>query len=44
MISQIGYLDIMVPPKIVEEETSSDVVVDERSKLGLYCKAKGIKE
>lgn len=42
MISQIGFLDVMVPPKIVEEETSSDVVVDERSKMSIFCKAAGI--
>lgn len=41
MISQVGYLDVLVPPKIVEEETSSDAIVDERSKLSLFCKAKG---
>lgn len=42
MISQIGYLDVLVPPKIVEEETSSDIIVDERSKASLYCKAAGM--
>ncbi|RWS15612.1 lachesin-like protein [Dinothrombium tinctorium] len=41
MTSQTGFLDILVPPSIVEEETSSDVVVDERNKLSLRCKASG---
>lgn len=31
----------LVPPFIVDEETSSDPVVDERSKLSLHCKANG---
>lgn len=31
----------LVPPRIVEEETSSDIVIDERNKLSLRCKANG---
>lgn len=42
MISQVGYLDVLVPPRIIEEETSSDAIVDERSKLSIYCKASGM--
>ncbi|RWS28855.1 lachesin-like protein, partial [Leptotrombidium deliense] len=41
MISQTGFLDVLVPPSIVEHETSSDVIVDERNKLSLRCKASG---
>lgn len=35
------FLNPAVPPSIAEEETSSDVVVDERSKMSLRCKANG---
>uniref|UniRef100_T1JWQ7 Ig-like domain-containing protein n=2 Tax=Tetranychus urticae TaxID=32264 RepID=T1JWQ7_TETUR len=41
MISRKAYLDILVPPSIVDNETSSDTVLDERSKLSLHCKANG---
>ncbi|KAI1296698.1 Lachesin [Halotydeus destructor] len=41
MISQTGYLDVLVPPSISDDETSSDVVVDERNKMSLRCKANG---
>lgn len=30
-----------VPPTIIEEETSSDVVVEERGRVGLRCRANG---
>ncbi|XP_015924453.2 lachesin [Parasteatoda tepidariorum] len=41
MISQAGYLDVMVPPSIVEDETSTDTVVEERAKVSLRCGASG---
>ncbi|XP_071034584.1 lachesin [Parasteatoda tepidariorum] len=41
MISQEGYLDVTVPPSIVEDETSTDLTVDERSRVSLRCKASG---
>ncbi|XP_054706546.1 hemicentin-1-like [Uloborus diversus] len=41
MISQAGYLDVMVPPSIVEEDTSTDTVVEERAKVSLRCGASG---
>ncbi|CAN7986636.1 unnamed protein product [Ixodes hexagonus] len=41
MMSQVGYLDVLVPPDIVVEESSSDVVVREGSNVTLICKAKG---
>ncbi len=31
----------LVPPSIVESETSSDTVIDERQKLSLRCKSDG---
>lgn len=41
MMSQVGYLDVLVPPDIVVEESSSDVVVREGSNVTLICKANG---
>ncbi|KAG8192551.1 hypothetical protein JTE90_015186 [Oedothorax gibbosus] len=41
MISEMGYLDVTVPPSIVEETTSTDLTVEERSKISLKCKAAG---
>ncbi|XP_053212062.1 lachesin-like isoform X2 [Panonychus citri] len=41
MINRKAFLDILVPPSIVDNETSSDVVLDERSKLSLRCRANG---
>ncbi|XP_050424193.1 lachesin-like isoform X2 [Adelges cooleyi] len=44
MTSQKGYLQVVVPPKIIEEESSGDLVVKEGSDLLLQCKAKGYPE
>lgn len=41
MISQEGYLDVTVPPSIIEDTTSTDLTVDERSRVSLRCKADG---
>ncbi|XP_055940397.1 lachesin-like [Argiope bruennichi] len=41
MISQEGFLDVMVPPSIVDAETSTDTVVEERAKVSLRCSATG---
>ncbi|KFM76454.1 Lachesin, partial [Stegodyphus mimosarum] len=41
MISQEGYLDVTVPPSIVEDATSTDMTVDERSRVSLRCRAAG---
>ncbi|XP_067120306.1 lachesin-like isoform X2 [Centruroides vittatus] len=41
MVSQLGYLEVMVPPSVVEDGTSSDIVVEERSKVSLRCRASG---
>ncbi|XP_054159650.1 lachesin-like [Oppia nitens] len=41
MKSQIGYLDVLVPPDILINETSNDVVVNEGSDVSLRCRAKG---
>ncbi|XP_015920396.1 lachesin-like isoform X2 [Parasteatoda tepidariorum] len=44
MVSQLGYLDVMVPPTIIETGTSSDTVTEERSKVSLRCEASGYPE
>ncbi|KAH7640694.1 hemicentin-1-like [Dermatophagoides farinae] len=41
MKSQIGYLDVTVPPDFINSETSSDVIVRENQNLTLRCKARG---
>ncbi|GFU39784.1 hypothetical protein NPIL_401 [Nephila pilipes] len=41
MISQEGFLDVMVPPSILEADTSTDTVVEERAKVSLRCSASG---
>ncbi|BES94888.1 Immunoglobulin V-set domain [Nesidiocoris tenuis] len=43
MISQVGYLQVVVPPNIVDaESTPSSVAVRENQNLTLVCKAEGI--
>ncbi|XP_076341043.1 lachesin-like [Tachypleus tridentatus] len=42
MISQSGYVRVVVPPKINEEKTSSDKEVKEGSHVTLHCRASGI--
>ncbi|KAG8182300.1 hypothetical protein JTE90_013906 [Oedothorax gibbosus] len=44
MVSQLGHLDVMVPPAIIESSTSSDTVIEERSKVSLRCEASGYPE
>ncbi|XP_050522748.1 lachesin-like isoform X2 [Daktulosphaira vitifoliae] len=44
MTSQKGYLQVVAPPKIIEEESSTDLVVKEGSDLILQCKSKGYPE
>ncbi|VVC35762.1 Immunoglobulin subtype,Immunoglobulin-like domain,Immunoglobulin-like fold,Immunoglobulin subtype [Cinara cedri] len=41
MISQMGYLDVVIPPDIIYEDTSGDVMVPEGGNVKLICKAKG---
>ncbi|KAL7642221.1 UNVERIFIED_CONTAM: hypothetical protein RMT77_006782 [Armadillidium vulgare] len=41
MMSQVGFLDVQVPPDIIDEESSSEVVVQEGHDVSLRCKAKG---
>ncbi|CAH1173641.1 unnamed protein product [Phaedon cochleariae] len=41
MRSRQGYLQVVVPPSIIDKETSSDMVVLESSNVSLTCKATG---
>ncbi|XP_044749436.1 lachesin-like isoform X2 [Coccinella septempunctata] len=41
MKSQLGTLDVVVPPDFISEETSGDVIVAEGGMVRLTCKAKG---
>ncbi|XP_047527216.1 protein amalgam-like isoform X2 [Vanessa atalanta] len=41
MKSQMGYLDVVIPPDFVAEETSGDVMVHEGGTVRLSCRARG---
>lgn len=41
MKAQVGYLRVVVPPDIIDEESSNDVTVVEGANVTLKCKAKG---
>ncbi|KAG1674992.1 Lachesin [Nymphon striatum] len=41
MISQVGYLDVVVPPEIIDDSTSSDMTVRENTNVTLTCQASG---
>ncbi|XP_063929274.1 lachesin-like isoform X2 [Zophobas morio] len=41
MKSQLGYLDIVIPPDIVDEGTSGDIMIPEGGNIKLICKTKG---
>lgn len=38
----MGYLDVVVPPDFVAEETSGDVMVPEGGTVRVSCRARGI--
>ncbi|XP_014239297.1 lachesin-like isoform X4 [Cimex lectularius] len=44
MRSRQGYLQVVVPPSIVDKETSTDMVVRESANVTLTCKAQGYPE
>lgn len=44
MRSRQGYLQVVVPPSIVDRETSTDMVVRESANVTLICKATGYPE
>ncbi|XP_050296839.1 neurotrimin-like isoform X2 [Anthonomus grandis grandis] len=41
MESQLGYLDVVVPPDILDYPTSADMIVDENADVFLRCAATG---
>lgn len=41
MKSQMGYLDVVVPPDIINEESSSDIMAPEGGTIKLVCRVKG---
>lgn len=44
MKSALGYLAVVVPPDIIDYETSHDMVVDEGQNVTLTCSAVGLPE
>ncbi|CRK96482.1 CLUMA_CG009931, isoform A, partial [Clunio marinus] len=44
VIFGIGYLDVVIPPDFIPEDTSSDVIVPEGSSVKLTCRARGYPE
>ncbi|KAG5676034.1 hypothetical protein PVAND_005889 [Polypedilum vanderplanki] len=44
MKSQMSYLNVVVPPDIVDSQTSNDVIVQEFENVTLSCKATGLPE
>lgn len=41
MKSQVGYLDVVIPPDIIDYQTSNDMVVKEGKNVSLTCTATG---
>ncbi|KAK9881845.1 hypothetical protein WA026_018032 [Henosepilachna vigintioctopunctata] len=44
MKSQVGYLNVVVSPDIVDTRTSPDLIVDEGTNVSLHCSARGSPE
>ncbi|XP_059486683.1 lachesin-like isoform X2 [Neocloeon triangulifer] len=44
MRSRVGYIQVVVPPSILDKETSSDMVVREGSNVSMTCRAEGYPE
>lgn len=44
LLKQIGYLRVVVPPDIIDHESSNDVLVREGENVTLRCKARGYPE
>lgn len=41
MKSQVGYIEVVVPPQILDASSSTDVIASEGSNVTLTCKATG---
>ncbi|CAG9796683.1 unnamed protein product [Diatraea saccharalis] len=44
MKSQMGFLEVVIPPDFIAEETSGDVMVPEGGTVKVSCRAKGMPE
>ncbi|CAL4117241.1 unnamed protein product, partial [Meganyctiphanes norvegica] len=44
MKMQVGYLNVVIPPDIINDDTSGDVMVPEGSSVMLQCRARGFPE
>ncbi|CAH0592374.1 unnamed protein product [Chrysodeixis includens] len=44
MKSQMGYLDVVIPPDFIAEETSGDIMVPEGGTARVSCRARGMPE
>ena len=42
MKSQVGYLDVVVPPDIIDYQTSNDMIVEIGKNISLTCSASGL--
>ncbi|XP_067625223.1 neurotrimin-like [Eurosta solidaginis] len=42
MKSQVGYLDVVVPPDIIDYQSSNDMIVQEGQNVSLTCTATGL--
>ena len=41
MMSQVGFIEVVVPPQILASESSTDVIATEGSNVSLICRASG---
>ena len=44
MRSKRGYLEVQVPPSIIDSRTTNDLIVRERERVNLTCEARGYPE
>ena len=44
LICQVGYLNVVIPPDIISDDTSGDIMVPEGSPVKLTCNARGFPE
>ena len=42
--SQVAYLEVVIPPRIKDDQSSTDVAVPEGGSVKLHCKAVGFPE
>ena len=44
MRSKRGYLEVQVPPSIIDSRTTNDLIVREKERVNLTCEARGYPE